>query len=114
MLHPDVGRGYTLQPICLSELAHRRAVTGEDCCERLLMVPFGMLRCELAHTIERKHRLRIQRMLRPQSAILVKRGDAIAWRHILGAMSVGCVFVEVKNRLFGGPVIPRGQRVSLG
>jgi len=33
------------------------------------------------HTVEREHRLGVQRMLDPQRAILIESGDAIFHRH---------------------------------
>ena len=73
-----------LQPIPLSELAHRRAVAGKHRLEWLLLLPFGMARRHLTQAGKRKYGLAVQGMFRPECAVLIKRSDAICRLNILG------------------------------
>jgi len=72
-----VGNSYNLEPIALGEFAQSRRIVGERRLKRFLRLPFRVLRCQFVHTIERKRSLCIQRMLGPDRAVLVERGDAV-------------------------------------
>ena len=58
------------------------------------------------------HHLRIHRMLDPERAVLVESGDALLGRHEFRASLIRGGLHEVDDRLLGGPVVPRGQRVT--
>ncbi len=86
-------------------------ITFEHGLERKLFLPLRVLRCELANALQCEHGLCIERVFGPESAILVKRGDAIAGLNVLGAGFFGGFFYKGENGLFCGTVIPGGQRI---
>ena len=45
--------------------------------ERLLGFPFRMLRRERLHAVQREEQLEVHRLLGPQRAVVVERGDAL-------------------------------------
>ena len=45
--------------------------------ERLLVLPLRMLRRERLHAVEREEQLEIHRLLGPERAVVVERGDAL-------------------------------------
>ena len=57
------------------------------------------------------HHLRIHRMLDPQRAVLIKRGNALLGRHELRAALSRSRLDEFHDGLFGRAVVPRSQRV---
>ena len=58
-------------------------IAREDRLERLLLLPLGMLRREFLDPVEGEMNLEIQRLLGPQRAVVVERGDAFGGRHEL-------------------------------
>ena len=58
-------------------------------------VPLWMLRRHFVHAIEREHGLCVERMLRPQCAVLIEGCDAILGRHIVRADPIVCGAHEV-------------------
>src|SRR5437868_5519231 len=52
-------------------------ISSEDRSERLLLLPFGMLRREHLHPVEGKEHLKIYRLLAPERAVIVEGRDAL-------------------------------------
>src|SRR5205823_9765621 len=57
------------------------------------------------------HHLRIHRMLDPQRAVLIKRGNALLGRYELRAALSCSRLNEFDNGLLGRAIAPRSQRV---
>ena len=62
--------------------------------------------------VERKDRLEIQRLLRPQRAVVVEHGDSICRRNIRWAERIRYRLHERHDPRARGAVIPRGQWVG--
>ena len=56
-------------------------VTLEQRRKRFLVLPLGMLRCEHPDAVQREEELKIHRLLAPECAVVVERGDALGDRH---------------------------------
>ena len=52
--------------------------------EWFLGFPLGMLRRECLHAVEREEQLEIHRLLAPERAVVVERGDALLRRNEIG------------------------------
>ena len=77
--------------------------------ERFLGFPFGMLRRERLHAVEREVELNGNRLLTPERAVVVERGDAFRdWHEVRGA-GLGDLFDEGHDGLLGWPVVPGRQ-----
>ena len=68
--------------------------------------PFGVLALEGFDTIHGEQELKIERVLRPQGAVVVERGDPLALRYEVGAIRVGDSRDEVEDGLFGRTLVP--------
>jgi len=53
----------------------------EQCLERLLRLPFRVLRRHRLHAIKCEGKLEIERLLAPQRTVIVECGDAQLGRH---------------------------------
>jgi hypothetical protein len=98
------------QPL-LAALRQRVHVAVEDGLERLGRAPFGMLRREMPDAVDGKEQLEIGGLLRPETAVVVKDGDALRGRDEVGAALGGDAPDEVRD---GGPrraVVPGGKCV---
>ena len=80
--------------------------------ERLLVLPFGMLRRERLHAIEREGELEIDRLLGPQRAVVVEHRDARGRRYEILAAFRGDARDEVQDGLFGRAVVPGWQSIG--
>ena len=112
--HPRMRHGDNFQPVRFGELRDGLTVTRKHRFERVLLLPLGVLRRELAQATEREHGLCVQRVFRPEGAILIERGDAILGFDILGTGFFRRILDERNDRFSRRSVIPRGQRISLG
>ena len=80
--------------------------------ERFLGLPLGMLRRERLHAVEREVELHGHRLLAPERAVVVERGDAFGDRHEVRRAGPRHLLDEVDDGLLGLAVVPRGQRVG--
>ena len=80
--------------------------------ERLLVLPLRMLRRERLHPVEREDQLEIHRLLAPERAVVVERGDALGRRHKVRRAFLRDLRDEVDDGLLRRAVVPRGQRVT--
>ena len=82
--------------------------------ERLLVLPLRMLRRERLHPVEREDQLEIHRLLGPERAVVVERGDALGGRHELRAAFFRGCLDELDDSFLCRAVVPRRQRICLG
>src|SRR5262245_66085824 len=68
-----------------------------------------MLWRERLHTIERELELEVDRLLRPERAIVVERGDAVGGRYELGRARARHARDEFNDALLVLTVLPRGK-----
>ena len=71
----------------------------------------GCFGASSSHPVEREHRLRVERMLDPERAVLIEGGDAILGRHEARAASSWSRLHEGEDRLLGRAVVPGRQRI---
>ena len=115
-LDRDVGdRGNAnLLDVGQCQLLHRRAIAVkqfQDGVERRDLRQFGLRLDQGGNLLQAIHHLRIHRMLDPQRAVLIKRGNALLGRHELRAALSCSRLDEFYDGLFGRAVVPRSQRV---
>ena len=84
-------------------LQHRR--------KRLLFAPFRMLRREFADTVDDEQQLEIQRLFRPERAVVVEHGDTFGRRHEICRVPRTRLVDEVDDRPFRRRVTPGRQRI---
>ena len=77
----------------------------------LLVLPFRMLRSQHLHPVEREEELKIHRLLGPERAVVIERGDAGFGCDVFQTGLVRGRAHELDNRLLSGPVIPRRQGI---
>ena len=82
-------------------------------CERFFRFPFGMQRCERLHAVECEIQLNGHRLLAPERAVVVERGDAFRHRHEVRRVRLGHFLDKGDDGLFGLAVVPRRKRVIL-
>ena len=80
--------------------------------ERFLGLPLGMLRRERLHAVEREVELHRHRLLAPERAVVVERGDALGDRHEVRRAFLRHLLDEVDDGLLGLAVVPRWERVG--
>jgi len=95
-----------LGPVAFGEMCQCRQIVGEHRLEWVARLPLRMLRRHFVDAVEREKRLGIHRMLDPQRAVLVERGDAVLRRHIVRVRPIGRCFDEIEDRLLRRAVIP--------
>ena len=78
--------------------------------ERLDLRQFRLRLDQRRDALQAIHHLRIHRMLDPQRAVLIERGDALLGRHELRAGLLGRGLDEFHDGLLGRAVVPRSQR----
>src|SRR6188768_1118287 len=88
-----------------------RDVSGQDRLERLLRLPFWVLRRKLAHAIESEGELDVQRLLGPKRPVVVESRDALRYRDEILAWRRHSSD-ERKNGLLRCAFLPRGQRID--
>src|SRR5206468_9566017 len=71
-----------------------------------------MLRRERLHAIQREEHLEIHRLLAPERAVVVERGDALLRRYELRAALSRSRLDEFYDGLLGRSIVPRRKRVS--
>ena len=79
--------------------------------EWLLRFPLRMLRRERLHAVEREEQLEIHRLLAPERAVVVERGDALVRRNEIGRAFFRHLLDEGDDGFLRRGVVPRGQRV---
>ena len=84
----------------------------QDNVERRDVRQFGLRLDQGRNLLQAIHHLGIHRMLDPQRAVLIKRGNALLGRHELRAALGRSRLDEFYDGLFGRSVVPRSQRVS--
>jgi hypothetical protein len=103
-------RQQQLHHALLARRAQRLHVAVEHRLERLRRLPFRVLRRQGLHPGECEGELEVDRLLRPERAVVVERRDALLRRHEPGVGTIGDFLDERDNALFGSPVVPRRQR----
>src|SRR5438067_9708303 len=73
-----------------------------------------MLRGERLHTVEREEQLEIHRLLAPERAVVIERGNALLGRDKIRRAFLGDLGDEVSDRLLRCAVIPRWKRIGGG
>ena len=101
--HDDFGD----RPLAAGERAFHVAL--EQRRERLLVLPLGMLRRERLDAVEREEELEIHRLLAPERAVVVERGDALGRRHKVGRTFLGHLGDEVRMACLAGPSFHEGN-----
>jgi hypothetical protein len=71
-----------------------------------------MLRREGFYTVDGEEKLKIDRLLGPQRAVVVERSDALGHRHKVRRAFLGHPFDEGDDRLFRCGVVPGRQGIS--
>jgi hypothetical protein len=84
----------------------------EDGGEWLLVFPLGVLRRQLFDPVEDKERLEIHRLLGPEPAVVVERGDAFRHRDEVRGALCRHLLDKLDDCLLGRGVVPRGQWVG--
>ena len=74
--------------------------------ERFLVLPLRMLRREHLHAVEREEELEIHRLLGPERAVVVERGDALVRRNEVGRAFLGYFFDESDDGFLRRGVVP--------
>src|SRR5438874_8129963 len=111
--HAAVCNSDDLFEILNTEPHHRLAIMSEDRLEWLSLAPLRMLRRLRNHFVDGEGHLRVDRLLNPESAVIVKGRDPF-----LGLNEVGWTFLrypldESNNGFLGRGIIPGGQWVRL-
>src|SRR5213594_515517 len=111
--HAGQRRGEELLEVIHRQHRVRLAVARQNGLEWLHL---RQLRLRLDHrrnTFQAIQDLRVHRMLDPQRAVLVERGDALGRRHEPRAALRRRALHELDDRLLGRPVVPRRERIGL-
>src|SRR5262249_12626262 len=77
----------------------------------LLVLPLRVLGRQRLHPVEGEGKLEIDRLLSPQRAVVIKRGDAFQLGYKVLAARRSDALHEVHNGAFGGAISPRRQRI---
>ena len=93
-----MGGGDNLQHALLAHGGDRLQVAGQNRLERLLVLPFRMLIGLFLHLVHGEHELVVDRLLDPQRAVIVERGDTLGRRHIVGPALRGHARDEIDDR----------------
>jgi hypothetical protein len=80
--------------------------------ERLLGLPLRMLGRKRLYVVEREKQVDVQRLLSPQRAVMIERGDALVRRHKVGLPFLRHLCHEFDDRLFGLAILPGRKRVG--
>ena len=99
--HSSLGGSDDACPILLIELGHSCPVAREHGPEGLSGFPFRVLVGQSLHSVQFKYGLRVERMLHPQRAILVERGNPILRSNVIGVGFFGDGLNKLNNRLLG-------------
>ena len=79
--------------------------------EWFLRFPLGMLRRERLHAVEREEELEIHRLLAPERAVVIERGDALFRRNEVRRAFLRHLFDERDDGFLRRGVIPGRQRI---
>jgi len=90
----------------------RRLVACEHGRERLLCLPFGVLRRERLDAVEREGELVIHWLLAPQGAIVVEGGDTLGRRNEIRAALGRQAGDEIGDGCLHRVFVPRGCRYA--
>ena len=82
--------------------------------ERLLRLPFGVLRRERLDAVESERDLEVHRLLGPQRAVVVEHGDPLRGRHEILACRVRRRLDEVEDARLDRTFVPRWKRLRPG
>jgi hypothetical protein len=105
--HPALRREYDLEYLTGREPSDGLRIAGENSLEGFAVSQFRLLRDERPDAIEAIDDLRIDRVLDPERAVLIERGDALLRPQVAWARGVRCGAYEIEDRVFRGPVVPR-------
>ena len=99
----------------LSAGQHGLQVALEKRLERLLVLPFGMLRRQRLDAVEGERELDVDRLLAPQRAVVVEHGDALGDGHEVGAAFLASPARRSSMMAFlAGPSFHDGKRIVRG
>ena len=103
--------GYLGGDLVFGEFRHGRLVAGQDRLVGLLLLPLGVTRGERGDAVEGKEALTVVRLLDPERAVVVERGDAVSRRHELVAALLRHRSDEVEDCLLVGAIAPGGKGI---
>jgi hypothetical protein len=110
--HAGVGSRYDLEQPLLAGRRQRPRIALEHRLERLRVLPFRVLRRQRLDAVEREGKLEIDRLLGPQRAVVVERGDPLlGWDEVRPAL-LGHRLDEFDDRLLGRALVPGRQRIG--
>src|SRR3954454_1511309 len=104
--HTRVGCSHDLQNGRFAAGERRFEIAPEERGEKLLVFPFGVLRRQRLHAVERESKLEVYRLLTPQCSIIVEGGNAFGFRHEIRRPLRRHPLDEVKDGLLGLAFIP--------
>jgi hypothetical protein len=110
--HAGVGGGDELQERLLAAGQGAFEVAFEQRRKRLSVLPLRMLWRKGLDAIQGEEELEIERLLRPQCAVVVERGDAFGGRNEVGAALLRHLRDELDDGSLRRAVSPRGKRVG--
>jgi hypothetical protein len=106
-----MGRRHDLEKSLLAERRQRLAIVAEHGLERRLRPPVRVPRRQRLDPVDREHDLEIHRLLGPQRAVIIERGDARLDRDEVCAARRGHARHEIGDRFLHRAVVPGGQGV---
>jgi hypothetical protein len=108
--HAGVRRRHHLEDPLLAARQSGLQVPFQQGGEGLARLPLGMARRECLDPVDGERELDVHRLLDPERAVVVERGDPLGGRHEVGRSVPGDSVDEGKDGLPGGRVVPRRQR----
>jgi hypothetical protein len=109
-----VGGGHELEDRFLALGERVLHVTPQERGEGLLVLPLGTMGGHRLHAVEGEQDLEVERLLRPERAVVVERGDALGGRHEVGRTRLRDALDERDDGLLRSRVVPRGERIRDG
>ena len=110
--HAGMGYRHDLEKSGFAKRRQSLDIAIEHRLERLFSLPIRMLRRKRPHAIHRKRDLKVHRLLRPQSAVVVKGRDPLDGFDIVGPAFASHAIDKVDDRLLAGAFIPGRQRIT--
>ncbi len=104
--HAGMRHDHHFSESCLTAGERCCHVAGEDRLERLMLSPFRVLGRHRFDAVEHEHALKVERLLRPERAVVVEGRDAIARRHVVLAARIGDGVHEIDDARLRLAVIP--------
>src|SRR5580658_3337460 len=96
-----------------AESKERIVVVFEHGLERLTLAHCRVLGRQLLDALKGEEELYLEGLLAPEGSIVVKRGNALGWRHEFGASRLCHPCDKVEDRGFHRAVVPGGKRLAI-